>query len=115
MNIRDRVIASELKTATMEVPQWGGAVGVREMTVAQRVSFASEWGKRQAVALVRVLTDCTFDPDTGKAIFERADQDVLVEKGGGAVSAVTDRIFTLSGYTAEAAAELEKNSKASVD
>ncbi|MCG3777584.1 MAG: hypothetical protein JW388_0278 [Nitrospira sp.] len=115
MSLRDRAISAELKTGSVEVPQWGGTVGVREMTVSQRVVFAELWSKSQARALVQLLIDNTFDPDTGKAIFERTDRDVLAEKGGKAVQICTDKIFSISGYTADAAEDMEKNSKASAD
>lgn len=114
-SIRDRVISSELKVDAVEVPQWGGKIGIREMTVKQRVAFANEWARRPAVALVDVLIDCTFDPDTGKALFEKADRDVLTEKGGTPIQSVTDQIFTLSGMSAAATKELEKNSPASAE
>lgn len=111
--IRDRVLSQKLKTQILQVDEWGAAVKIQEMTVSQRVDFATQWEKRRTHALVQVMIDNTFDVDSGLPVFEKADRDALINSGGKALTVVTDAIFGLSGMTEESAKDLEKNSQAS--
>jgi hypothetical protein len=109
MTLRERVLASELKTGTVNVPEWGGEVGIREMSVEQRVKFAMDFMKAPALTTASMVIDNTFDPETGKPVFEKTDRDTLIKKGGKPVQALSDAIIDLSGMSPKAEAELEKN------
>ena len=112
--ILDRVLASELKTEDLFVPQWGETVRVREFTAGERVDFAkTSQGPDCRLATVRAVIACTLDPENNQPVFERAHQDMLVKKSAAAVELIGEKILTLSGILKESADELEKNSQAS--
>lgn len=106
----DRIMAVKLKESTIQVAEWEGVnVGCREMTAAQRVAFGEGAKKSTQIAMARLVIECTFDPENGKALFEKAHQDTLLDKSGAALIRVSDEICRLSGLTDKAADELEKN------
>ena len=111
--ILDRVLAAELKTEDLFVPQWGETVRVREFNAGERVDFVKDAQGQTRVATVRAVIACTLDPETGKPVFERAHQDMLVTKSAAAVELIGEKILKLSGILKESADELEKNSQAS--
>lgn len=108
-SLADRVLAVELKTEIVDVPEWGIKLGVREMDAAQRVKFGEDAKKTPALALVRLLIACAFDPETGAAAFEPAHQDSLLKKSGAVIDRIATVICRISGLTDQSAQELEKN------
>lgn len=108
-SIADRVLAVELKTKTVTIPEWGVEIGLREMDAAQRVKFGEDAKKIPALALVRLIISCAFDPATGAAAFEPAHQDALLKKSGAVIDRLATEICDLSGLTDKAATEAEKN------
>lgn len=76
----------------VEVPEWGGDVYVRVMSVGERDSYERMWiGKRETGVenfrteyLARVLCD-----EKGKLLFTRQQMDALASKSG----AVMGRLF----------------------
>ena len=111
--ILDRVLAAELKTEDLFVPQWGETVRVREFNAGERVDFVKDAQGQTRVATVRAVIACVTDPETGKQVFERAHQDMLLTKSAAAVELIGEKILTLSGILKDAAEDLEKNSPAS--
>jgi len=109
MSIREKVLSQKLRTAVIEVPDWGEKIGIRELTVEQRLNFSVAFQKSGIRALIEVLIDSTFEPETGKPAFEKADRDQLAKLPGKGIQFVTDAIFDLSAMTASAQEELEKN------
>lgn len=107
--ILDRISAVTLKTDTLTIPEWGVEIGVREMTARERVDFGDNAKKIPHAAAVRLIIDCATDPDTGKPLFERAHQDMLLGKSGDVIDRIATKICELSGLTDKAAADLEKN------
>jgi len=108
-SIADRILSVELKTEVIDVPEWQIKIGIREMDAGQRVKFGEDARKNAALAVVRLLISCAFEPDSGKAIFEPAHQDTLLKKSGAVIDRIATEICRLSGLTNEATAEAEKN------
>ena len=96
------------------VPQWGGDVCVRPLTVREEERFweviddvkngvECPTGKRGAVVL---MAACNED---GTALFTAADADWLGSSANkDAISLLFDEIRSLSGVSSEAQAEIEK-------
>ena len=115
MSLREKVLSQTLRTQIIEVPEWREKIGIRELTVEQRLNFSIAFQKSGIKALIELMIDSTFDPETGKPAFEKADRDTLAKLPGKGVQFVTDAIFDLSAMTATAQADIEKNSEASAD
>lgn len=108
MGIADKILAVPLKTATVEVPEWGVTVGIREITAAERVKFGEDAKKTPALAVVRLVI-ATLTDETGAKVFEPAHQDALLQKSGAVLDRVVTEILKLSGMTEDTAKDLEKN------
>jgi len=108
-SILDRIASVELKKDSLDVPEWGVLIGVREMTARERNDFGENCRKQPTTATVRLVIDCAFDPENGKPLFEKAHQDMLLSKSGAAVERIAKRIVELSGMTDDSAKEIEKN------
>jgi len=109
MSIADKILACPLKTATVEVPEWGVTVGIREITAAERVKFGEDAKKTPALAVVRLVIATLTDAETGAKVFEPAHQDALLQKSGAVMDRVVTEILKLSAMTDETAKDLEKN------
>jgi len=113
---RDAILAADdLKKETVEVPEWGGSVTIREFTAAERDLFESEWLKGKAAGTetdnIRArLVSRTLITDTGERMFSDAEIAILGNKSATAL----DRLFTvaqrINGMSGAAVDELEKNS-----
>jgi len=109
MTIAQRALAANLKQTIIEVPEWDAKVAVREMNAEDRVRFGEDAKKWPAVAMVRLLIASTFDPETGKQVFEPAHQDQLLRQSGSVVDRIVTEICRISGLTPDAAEAAEKN------
>lgn len=109
MKLADKILAIKLKEETLDVSEWDAKIGIREMTVEQRLKFGEDAKKWPAVAMARLVIASTFDPSSGKPIFEAAHHDALLAMPGGVIDKVVTAICTLSGLGADAAKDLEKN------
>jgi hypothetical protein len=108
MSIADKILACPLKTATVEVPEWGVTVGIREITAAERVKFGEDAKKTPALAVVRLVI-ATLTDENGAKVFEPAHQDALLQKSGAVLDRVVTEILKLSAMTEDTAKDLEKN------
>lgn len=113
--------ASDIKTELVDVPEWGGAVAVRQLTGTERDAFEAQLmrttadGKREAdLANMRakLCAHCIVDGVTGDRLF---GDDEIAQLGGKSASAL-DRVFKvaqrLNGMGADAVGDAEKNSVA---
>jgi hypothetical protein len=86
------VEANDQQVHVMEVPEWGGQIGIRVMTAGERDAHELEWmnGKERGVTNFRskFLAKIISDKD-GNRIFSDAKIRALSEKSG----AVCQRIF----------------------
>ncbi|OYD65956.1 UNVERIFIED_ORG: hypothetical protein BDU10_8607 [Burkholderia sp. CF145] len=115
----DILAADDLKTETVDVPEWGGAVIVRMMTGTQRDAYEASLMKRDGDGKYRVdtvnmrtkLLVHTVVDEAGRSLFD-GDADVL--ELAGKSSAAIERLFTvaqrLNGLAADSVENAEKNS-----
>ena len=120
-NVLDREAilgADDLATESLDVPEWGGVVQVRELTSEERDAYEASClegsGSNQRVRLdnirAKLVVRSLVDED-GNRVFTDADAGALGKKSAAAM----DRIFAvaqrLSKITAEDVEELAKNSE----
>lgn len=110
--------ADDLKRKTVNVPEWGGDVVVRELTGTERDSYEAQQTVRKgdrvepnpigfrARLVVRALVD-----ENGNRLFKDTDAPKLSEKNGAVLDRLWDEIALLSGLVATAVEDAEKNSE----
>ncbi len=108
--------ASDLKTATVDVPEWGGVLTIRTMTGADRDAFEQSTYKKNGDDYqvnmkdirARLCASCVVD-ENGELVFGETDIRALSRKS----SLVLDRVFSacqeLNGLTGKDVEELAKN------
>ncbi len=101
--------ADDLPTDVVEVPQWGGSVKVRGMTVGERDRFEDMIRTKGMSALRATMAGmCIIDED-GKRLFNDIEINKLAAKSAEALDVIVEVASRLSGLTAEDADYLEKN------
>lgn len=115
---REQILnCDDLKTETVDVPEWGGKVMIKMMSGKERDAFegsivsTSKGGQRITMDNIRakLVAKTVIDPETKELMFTVADIEVLGSKSAAAL----DRVFSvsqkLSKITGEDIEELEKN------
>jgi hypothetical protein len=108
--------ADDLKTETVEVPQWGGSVKVRMMTGVERDAFEESCievkgnDRRQNFKNLRakLCAMCIVDDD-GNRLFTDDEAAALGKKSAAALDLVFTVAQRLNGMGAKEVAELTKN------
>jgi hypothetical protein len=115
---RDQILeASDLKTAVVDVPEWGGSVTVRTMTGADRDAFEQtlvitdgKGGQIRDISNLRVkLLAMTMVDDAGNLLFSESDIAPLAKKSAVALERVFKAANTLNGTDDAAEGEAVKN------
>jgi hypothetical protein len=104
--------ADDMGLLELEVPEWGGNVFVRVMTVGERDSYENEWmiNKNKGVEnfrskfLQRVLCD-----ETGELLFTAAEVDKLAKKSARVITRVWEAAMRHNALTDGDVEELAKN------
>jgi len=104
--------ADDMGLLELEVPEWGGSVFVRVMTVGERDSYENEWmiNKSKGVEnfrskfLQRVLCD-----ETGELLFTAAEVDKLAKKSARVITRVWEAAMRHNALTDGDVEELAKN------
>lgn len=104
--------ADDLGLLRVEVPEWGGDVFVRVMSVGERDEYERQWiGKKETGIenfrtqyLARVLCD-----EKGKLLFSRDQIAALAEKSGAVMGRLFDVAMRHNKMTEEDVKELGKS------
>ena len=93
---KDEILATELETKVIDVPEWYGSVRVKVMNGVERDAFDKWLSSKPAENVmdgmkVRVCALCIVDED-GNRMFTDDDIQELQKKSGAALS----RIFTIA-------------------
>lgn len=114
MGIKDKIIAAnDLKTKTVDVPEWGVKVVIRTMTGAEKsnfeVSTIAEDGKVDRKDFrAKMLSQCLVDEE-GKRIFADEDLDILGTKSAAVIERLWGIASKLNAYSKKDVDELTKN------
>lgn len=109
----DQILAADdLGLLRVEVPEWGGDVFVRVMSVGERDEYERQWiGKKETGIenfrtqyLARVLCD-----DKGKLLFSREQIAALAQKSGAVMGRLFDVAMRHNKMTEEDVKELGKS------
>jgi hypothetical protein len=107
----DILTAGQPATETVEVPEWGGAVIVRELTVAEVFSIGpSGLQAMTAEVVARLLAAALVDAE-GNRLFTPEQASEIAGMKMGPVMRLLPVITRLSGLDTEGHAVLSKNSE----
>ncbi len=114
----DILKADDLKTAVVDVPEWGGQVMIRELTAGQRDRFEQDNlqrnGKNYQVNLIdmhaRLVAMSVVGKD-GKRLFSDADVRALSGKSSKAMDRIFQACQRLNGIGRDDIDEMAKNSE----
>lgn len=105
---------NDIRTETVEVPEWQGRVKVKSMTGAERDAFEqslmTQNGRMFNANNIRAkLVAKTVVDEDGKPLFIEADVETLGEKSSSALDRIFSTAQRLSGMTQKDIDELTKN------
>lgn len=99
MALRDKILAaSDAKSETVSVPEWGCSLQVRSLTNTERIEWEVACSKKKRGKITidpfrlktsLVVASC-YDVETGAKVFTDDDIDALSAKNAG----VIERLFT---------------------
>jgi hypothetical protein len=104
--------ADDMGLLEVEVPEWGGSVFVRVMTVGERDSYENEWmiNKSKGVDnfrskfLQRVLCD-----EKGELMFTPSEVDWIAKKSARAITRLWEAAMKHNALASEDVEDLAKN------
>lgn len=116
MLTRDQILAAQdVKTQTVDVPEWGGSVLIRCMTGRQRDEFEralsdqAKLGELGANMRARIVAASVVD-ENGNAVFTETDIAALGEKNWGPLERIAKAATQLNLLTDASIEQAEKNS-----
>jgi len=110
---KDQILAADdLGLLEVDVPEWGGTVFIRVMSVGERDTYENDWIKHKhtgvenfrAKFLQRVLCD-----EKGHLLFTAVELDLLAAKSAKVMSRLWDKAMKHNALTAGDVEELAKN------
>ena len=109
----DILSANDIKLVRVDVPEWGGAIYIRPITISQmekieQMLAPDQNKKRRKITYLRetMLVMSIVNPNTLAPIFTRKDMPKLAMKSAAATERVFDQCLKLSGFKQEDVDEL---------
>lgn len=114
---KEQVLATKPALKEIEVPEWGGSVWIRPVTLAEQGRLANAGLKYEKADPSTRLKGTTValiiwvvSDENGNPMFAESDIPGLMNQPASIFLRLQDAILELSGLTESARAELEKNS-----
>lgn len=107
----------DMRSQTLEIPEWGGSVRIRSLTGAEREAFEANLyrlvdGRRELELenfRAKLAAACIVDEED-RQIFSAADVLALAKKSSVALARIFNAAEALNGMHADAVAGAQKNS-----
>jgi len=118
VSIRDQILAKQdIPSEMVDVPEWGVKVEVRGMTGAERTRIMDKATQNAGDVNLQfvypeIVIATAFDPESGEQVFKPNDRDALLAKSATALDRIAAVGMRLSGFTAESANDMGKDSSA---
>ena len=117
MSLRDQILNSnDIPKELVKVKEWNVEVEVRGMTGAERTRILDlaqgDGGMNLQMVYPEIVISTAFDAETGEKIFAPEDRTALLSKSANALDVLATVGMRLSGFTAESADDMGKDSSA---
>ena len=114
---KEQILKTSPKLKEVEVPEWGGAVFIRPVTLEEQGKLADLGAKHEKSSASTRIKNCTLSllqwtvcDEDGQPIFTAEDLAGLMGKSSAsAFLRLQDEVLRFSGLTEESRRELEKN------
>lgn len=112
---RDQILAAnDVNLLKINVPEWGGDVYIRVMTVGERDAYENEWQRKKDTGVddfrTKFLVRCLVD-DKGNRLFDNGDVQRLAEKSARVMNRVWLAAMEHNNLSDASIEELAKNSE----
>lgn len=114
MNLsKDQILAADdMGLLKVSVPEWGGDVFVRVMTVGERDAYENEWQQKKSTGVddfrTKFLVRCLVD-EKGNRLFENGDVARLSQKSARVMNRLWLAAMEHNNLSDESVEELAKN------
>lgn len=106
---REAILGSQdIVTQDVAVPEWGGSIRVRTMTVAERNDFARRASSEDKVSVAAWLISVLAVDQAGVTLFKPEDVQELERRNFRAVDRVVQAILEVNGITEKKVEEAGK-------
>lgn len=110
---KDQILAADdLDLLKVHVPEWGGDVFIRVMSVGERDAYENEWVRKKDTGVddfrAKFLVRCLVD-DKGNRLFDNGDVQRLAAKSAKVVNRVWQAAMEHNNLSDESIEELAKN------
>ena len=102
--------ANDLKEAFVDVPEWGGKVKIKALSVQEQLDYDAFLAKKPAeidMALHLIITACI--DDNGGKLFNLEDCEMLKKKNAANLFRIVEKILDLNKQNSGQVEELAKN------
>jgi hypothetical protein len=107
---REAILATnDVETRDVEVTEWGGAVRVRSMTVAERNEFSVRAVKENNISVGTWLVSLLAVDEDGNPVFKPEDVAALEKKNAKALDRLVNTILDLNKVDEKKVDEAEKS------
>lgn len=109
MLTREEILrCKDLGLSSVEIPEWGGTVFVRQMTALERLDFARE-NQDDDEAGARLVARLVID-EGGQPIFTPEDAPSLMTKNANVITRIVSAILEFNALGRNAVEDAQKNS-----
>lgn len=111
---KDQILAADdLGLLKLSVPEWGGDVYIRVMTVGERDAYENEWQRKKETGVddfrTKFLVRCLVD-EKGNRLFDNGDVARLATKSARVMNRVWMAAMEHNNLSDQSIEELAKNS-----
>lgn len=111
---KDQILAADdLGLLKLTVPEWGGDVYIRVMTVGERDAYENEWQRKRETGVddfrTKFLVRCLVD-EKGNRLFDNGDVTRLAQKSARVMNRVWMAAMEHNNLSETTIEELAKNS-----
>lgn len=112
---KDQILAAnDVNLLKLSVPEWGGDVYIRVMTVGERDAYENEWQRKKETGVddfrTKFLVRCLVD-DKGNRLFDNGDVERLAQKSARVMNRVWLAAMEHNNLSDASIEELAKNSE----
>jgi hypothetical protein len=116
MLTKDQILKAKPQLKEVEVPEWGGTVYIRPITLQEQAKLADIGTKYEKSSVLDRMKNCTLRliqwavcDDAGNPMFEEADLVPLMKLSASACLRLQDAILAHSALSEESRKEIAKN------
>lgn len=109
LNAAEIFAAPDLKTIEIDVPEWGGAIRVREFDLTAREAFAAFCEKNEGRGVLSYVLSLSAVDESGAPVFGKGAAEALAKKNPQVMERIAREIMVLNGLAPAAVEQAEKN------